>query len=40
MGNYAGLPSILKLNSAALMIAGRLEIFPILSFIGLSFSHR
>lgn len=40
MGNYAGLPSILKLNNAALMIAGRLEIFPILSFIGLSFSHR
>lgn len=35
MGNYADFPSFLKFSNALLMIAGRLEIFPILSFIGI-----
>lgn len=39
MGNYADLPSMLKMTNSLLMIAGRLEIFPILSFVGLSVSR-
>lgn len=35
MGNYAELPSFLKISSSIMMIAGRLEIIPLLSFIGL-----
>lgn len=39
-GNYADFPAFLKFTSALLMIAGRLEIFPLLSFIGLSASRH
>lgn len=35
MGNYADFPSALKISSAILMIAGRLEIIPLLSFASL-----
>lgn len=35
MGSYSDFPSVLKFTNALLMIAGRLEIFPILAFIGL-----
>lgn len=35
MGNYASFPPILKFTSSLLMIAGRLEIFPLLSLIGI-----
>ncbi len=40
LGNYSSLPDVLKFTSSLLMIAGRLEIFPILSFIGLSASRH
>lgn len=36
LGNYADFPAVLKFSNSLLMLAGRLEIFPILSFIGLS----
>lgn len=36
MGNYADFPAVLKFTNSLLMLAGRLEIFPIFSFIGLS----
>lgn len=35
MSNYADFPVLLKLSSTILMIAGRLEIIPILTFLGL-----
>lgn len=35
MGNYADFPAGLKISSSMLMIAGRLEIVPLLSFVGL-----
>lgn len=40
LGNYSALPDVLKFSSSLLMIAGRLEIFPLLSFIGLASSRH
>ena len=37
-GNFAGVPMLAKYNSMALMIIGRLELFPVLYFIGLKSS--
>lgn len=35
VGNYADFPAILKFNASMLMIAGRLEIIPLATFIGI-----
>lgn len=40
MGNYADFPALLKLNSAVLMIAGRLEIIPLFSFVNLLMARK
>ena len=37
-GNFAAVPMLAKYNSMALMIIGRLELFPVLYFIGLKSS--
>lgn len=35
VGNYADFPAILIFNASMLMIAGRLEIIPLATFIGI-----
>ncbi len=37
VGNYADFPTLLKVSSSFLMLAGRLEIIPLLSFFGVVF---